>query len=178
MRRLLFFSVLVAGLVATDRASAQFFPGSAGYDPFNAYYGFYLPRQAAMAVQRSYGPQSTIAALSAERQMSALTNGASLYDPSDMYDITGYDPTNPFPNRQAGRRPGGMARIAPANTGTGPSMYYNRSGSYFPGLKQGRGVNPGIRTSNARAGRYGGLGNYSNRGALHGVGQVQQPGFR
>jgi hypothetical protein len=151
---------LALSAVSSNRASAQFFPGTTGYDPFNAYYGFYLPRQAAMAVQRSQGAEATVNALSAARQETAFTDRLGLNQPvSSLAGATAYDPERPFPDRHQGLRPGGLADTGRSVDGSGPPMYFNRTGRYFPGVRRGRGPNADTRTVQARR-SYGGMGGF------------------
>lgn len=147
MRRLFIGMAVVLGLTAVATPGrAQFFGNGTGdptLDPFRFYYGIYLPRQAALAATPS--PMATINAMSAARQEAALTERAGLYDPVSVYgpDLQ-YDPTRPFANRLQGRRPGGMAATGTNINGAGPNMYYNRTATYFPGLRAGRGTNRNV----------------------------------
>jgi hypothetical protein len=153
MRRTILLAIawILLGALGSERAQAQFFPGTEGYDPFNAYYGFYLPRQAAMAVQRSNGAAASVDALSAARQEAAYTDRLGLDDPISRYATPGqYDPANPFPDRSQGTRPGGLADRGRNSDGSGNPVYFNRTGRYFPGLKDGRGPNADHRTAQAR----------------------------
>src|SRR5690606_29500925 len=109
---------------------AQFFGTGNTNDPFFQYYGFYLPRQAALAAQPR--PQDSINALAAARQYSALTERASLYDPIQPFGT--YDPNLLFGGR-GGVQFGGMATHGTNINGSGPSGYYNRTHTYFPGLR-------------------------------------------
>lgn len=139
MRRVLPSLAMVLGvLLLAQDARAQFFGNANVNDPFFLYYGFYLPRQAAMAAQPR--PQETINALAAARQYTALTERASLYDPIQPFGT--YDPNQLFGER-AGARYGGMAVHGTNISGTGPSGYFNRTHTYFPGLRTGRSA--GIR---------------------------------
>lgn len=133
MKRLLPLACLlvVTGFLTSD-AKAQFF-GEGMNDPFFQYYGFYLPRQAAMAAQPR--PQDSINAIAANRQYSAMTERASLYDPIQPFGT--YDPESLFGGR-GGVRSGSMATHGTNINGSGPSGYYNRTHTYFPNLRSGR----------------------------------------
>ena len=120
-------------------------------DPFTAYYGFYLPHQAAIAAQPT--PMDTINAVTAARQYSAPANRSGMFDPVSPY---GMDDPDIF----SSGGPGGRGRGAPLSTaamnsnarGTGPALYYNRTARYFPGLRQGRGPNRNISVGSSRRG--------------------------
>lgn len=135
-------------------ARAQVFGG--GQDPFTVYYGFWLPRQAALAATPR--PEQTVNAMAALRQESALTERAGLYDPIQPFGV--YDPNAPFgSNRGYGKRHSSVGYHQGNSNGNGPGQYYNRTASYFPGLRAGRGLN-----ANAAVGGRPGNRNYNNIG--------------
>jgi hypothetical protein len=152
MRRLLLSLTVLAGTAALAPA-AQAQDGFS--DPFFLYYGFYLPRQAALAAQP--GPEMSINELSAARQVNALTERAGLYDPPAGLGNEVYDPTHPFVNK--GRvRSGRLAASGISNTnisGAGPSDYYNRTLRYYPALRAGRGKNANVVAVRSRGGSRG-----------------------
>jgi len=117
-------------------------------DPFTAYYGFYLPHQAAIAAQPT--PMDTINAVTAARQYSAPTNRTGMFDPVSPY---GMDDPDIFGAAARGR---GTALPSPSMNsnarGTGPALYYNRTARYFPGLRQGRGPNSNISAGRGQRG--------------------------
>jgi hypothetical protein len=141
-------------LAASTTSHAQFFNGNgATNDPFTLYYGWFLPQQAALSVRQAYGPSATINALSAARQEAAYTDRASLFDPVAKYGLDyQYDPSNPFPDRRQGTRPGGLAAAGSNINGSGPGPYYNRVTQYFPGARVGRGPNASVRGPGAFSG--------------------------
>ncbi len=145
MRRLAFSAaVLLAALVAGDRANAQFLdPSSSNFNPFNLYYGWFLPQQAALAARPTAG--TTISALSAARQQTAMTSRASLYDPVASY--RSYDPNDPFPDRSRAARMSAYPSQSSNINGTGPGAYYNRAGQYYSGIRAGRGPNANVSVS-------------------------------
>ncbi len=118
-------------------ARAQTSAGVAGVlaDPFTFYYGVYLPRQAALASQPRVG--DTIAAYSAARQYSALTQRAGLSDPYSMPEPSAYDPMNPFGTRAPQVLPRTMATggVNMNVDGHGPAQYYDRAAAYHPGSR-------------------------------------------
>jgi hypothetical protein len=150
-------ALAIATLASPGRAHGQATP-SLGSDPFSLYFGFYLPHQAAIAAQPT--PMDTINHNVAQRQATAQTDRASLYDPISPYGDEDLDPLAPY----SGRR--GLERRAKVQgftygasnesaRGTGPSMYYNRTARYFPSLRVGRGPNQNL--ARVRSGR-GGMG--------------------
>lgn len=138
MRRYLMGLAILLGLGCMNApAEAQFVPSG---DPFFLYYSWFLPRQQALAMQPR--PSNTVNAMATIRQDAALSDRANLYAaPANRFD--GYDPNRLFDN-PTGRRMGGSAAIGGSIDGNGPGRYYNRTSSYYPGLRTGRGVNPSI----------------------------------
>src|SRR5205823_2046482 len=120
-------------LAAPDRAFAQANAaiGGVGADPFSFYYGYYLPHQAYMAAQPT--PLDTINQVTAQRQVTASTDRAGLYDPISPYGEEELDPLRPYSSRRGGDR--GQPRVqgftfGQANSsvqGSGPALYYNRT---------------------------------------------------
>jgi hypothetical protein len=151
MRRLAIGCLVVLGLSAFASSSrAQFFGGSTD-DPFFLYYGFYLPRQAAMAATPR--PEMTVNAMAALRQQNAVTERAGLYDPVQPFGAGAFDPSRPFADRSNPRRymAGGVASAGGAINGSGPAGHYNRHSSYFPGMRAGRGINASSAVGNRGA---------------------------
>ncbi len=106
------------------------------------YYGFYLPRQAALAA--SPRPEQTVNAMAAIRQQSALTERAGLFDPVQPFG-SDYDPQHPFADRSRGRtRLGARAVHAAGSNGMGPPMYFNRTATYYPLQRSGRSANASV----------------------------------
>ncbi len=114
-------------------------------DPFFAYYGFFLPRQAALAAQPRV--QDTINQNFADNQVLARTNRAGLYDPNGGYGVfDNYDPNATFDSkapRGAGFGARSKFRGMPTTNiaGRGPALYYNRAAQYYPSLRTGVGPN-------------------------------------
>lgn len=156
MRRLWIGLAVVLGVLvlAPSRGRAQFFGGDATGDPFFLYYGFYLPRQAAMAATPR--PEMVVNDMAALRQQSALTERAGLYDPVSPFGPAAFDPSRPFGDRTAGRRLGsGVAAVGTSINGSGPPLHYNRTSAYFPGLRTGRGSYAGAALGQRRVGAAG-----------------------
>jgi len=63
-------------------------------DPFQFYYGYYLPHAAAIAAQPT--PLDTINQVTAARQFSALSERQGLYDPISPYGEEDLDPNRPY----------------------------------------------------------------------------------
>lgn len=154
MTRLLPFLLATFALLALGSESrAQFFGEGNMNDPFFQYYGFYLPRQAAMAAQPR--AQDSINAIAAARQYTAMTERASLYDPIQPFGA--YDPNALFGGRSASRS-SGLASNGSNINGAGPGGYYNRTHTYFPGLRSGRGAAASAPAYTPRRGRVGNPG--------------------
>jgi hypothetical protein len=161
MRRLVFSVMVLVGLGALPSVGhAQFVGDAALTDPFLAYYGFFLPRQAALAARP--GPELSINQLSAARQVAAITERAGLYEPPAGLGVEGYDPNRPFANQSAfNRRSISRNGLSNGNiSGNGPGEYYNRAATYYPGLRVGRGTNANIATTTSHS-----RGRGSNRAA-------------
>jgi hypothetical protein len=150
MRRMLGILAVLALISATAKEGRAQTSFSAG-DPFFLYYGYFLPRQAAMASQPRV--EDTINAASASQQSYAQTNRTSLYDPNGGYGSDRFADTGFLDGRGRGRPattgPGGMttfrSRASVPNTnvpGTGPQIYFNRTATYFPQMRPGLGRGP------------------------------------
>ncbi len=134
-------------------------------DPFFLYYGFYLPRQAALAAQRQ--PEDNIRALSAQRQYTAQTDSAGLFAPIAPIGADELDPLRPFGTRSGSTRLArtSMAGLPAGNvSGRGVSGYHNSVGSYYPTLRSGpssarRGPAASVVPQNRGMGGMGGMGN-------------------
>jgi len=135
-------------------------------DPFFLYYGFFLPRQAALAAQPQ--PEDNIRNLSVQRQASVQNDRAGLYDPIGRLGMDELDPLRPFGQRTGSSR---LARTAstglPVNhvNGRGPAGYYNNHGSYYPTIRSGQG----------RSGRRGGGQVATYGGGLRGNAMIPGP---
>jgi hypothetical protein len=164
MRHMLGILAVLAIISATakeGRAQSSFAAG----DPFFLYYGYFLPRQAAMAAQPRV--EDTINAASINQQAYASTNRSSLTDPSGGYGSDRYADSGFLDGRTRGGRgatgPGGMSsvrsRASVPNTnipGTGPQLYFNRTAAYYPGMRQGVGRGPNRNLAVAGKGVRGG----------------------
>lgn len=162
MRRPLLGLAVVLALAGTATESrAQFGNGQGlGGDPFSLYYGFFLPRQAALAAQP--GPQATIDAASAARQSYAVTNRSGLYDPASPFGLDDLD-ADPGADARGGSarstyrapRLGGMTDRNGLN-GSAPPMYFNRTAGYFPSTRPNRSPNRNVAVYSSRRGGGGG----------------------
>lgn len=165
MRRLHLGLVLAVGvgfsLVPASRAQAQALLPS---DPFQAYFGFYLPHQAAIAAQAT--PLDTINAAQAASQRAAAVDRSSLYDVKGFLGDEELDPLRPF--TRTGRERMVRPHTFPANTqiarqrGNAPRVYYGRAAQYYPTLQPGVGPNRNLAVG--RAGR-----GMSNMPAMPGI---------
>lgn len=150
----------VGFFIPTGRAEAQFLGG--GTDPFSLYFGYYLPHQAYIAAQPT--PLDTINRITAERQFSAITDRAGLYDPISPYGTEETDPLAPYTTSRKGERIAKPSLFATSTTtsnarGTGPALYYTRTARYYPSIRVGQSPNKnlGVHRS-SRGGFSGGMG--------------------
>ncbi|MDX2035726.1 MAG: hypothetical protein SFX72_03660 [Isosphaeraceae bacterium] len=153
MRRAIWGMGLLAGLaIFAGEARAQNFS-----DPFFLYYGYFLPRQQAMAATPTV--TDTINAVTAARQGNASTNRANLYDPNGNFaPLEDFENPGGGSRRQDARAPYLQSGRFPSGNigGTGPGLYYARTARYYPGLRQGVSPNRNVGLSNPRPG--GGFG--------------------
>ena len=137
-------------LPSTSRAQAQL-----PLDPFQAYFGFYLPHQAAIAAQST--PLDTINAAQAAQQFAAASDRTGLYDPTNPFGEEEFDPLRPY--SRSGRERLVRPHVYPTNTanararGSAPPLYYSRAARYYPGLRQSMGPNRNLAVQ--RGGRGG-----------------------
>jgi len=141
-------------LVTTGRAPAQVAGTGLGVDPFSLYFGYYLPHQAYIAAQPR--PMDTLNALTAERQQSAVTDRAGLYDPISPYaQDDDLDPLRPYGSNSGKERVAKPKSFATSTTnagGGGPALYYNRTARYYPQLRTGQGPNRNLVVPRGRGG--------------------------
>jgi hypothetical protein len=163
MRRLLLGLAVAFGLAAFAPAvQAQGF--SAGFsDPFFLYYGFYLPRQAALAAQPSVPNQLNDVA--ASRQNYALADRAGLYEPNtNQFGFDQADPLSPFkPRTGAERLPRLPYNVASPRVETHMmNGSYRSAARYYPAMRPGSNANKNVvgGSKYARAGAAGYGGGY------------------
>jgi hypothetical protein len=145
MRRSIVGLAVVLGfatLAPTVRAQV---PGTGFSDPFFLYYGFYLPRQAALAAQPS--TPAMVNDVAAQRQTYALADRQGLYDPVSPLGMDQYDPNNPF-GRTRGpaplpRLPQHFVSPRPSN-GVNLNQAYNRTARYHPTVRSGSNANRNV----------------------------------
>jgi hypothetical protein len=136
-------------LLPASRAHAQL-----PTDPFQAYFGFYLPHQAAVAAQST--PLDTINAAQAARQFTAAADRTGLYDPINPYGEEDVDPLRPY--SRSGRERLIRPHTFPTSTvnarqrGSAPPVYYGRSTRYYPTLRAGVGPNRNLAVSRSNRG--------------------------
>jgi hypothetical protein len=144
-------------LASVSRAPAQT-TGFVGVDPFQLYYGYYLPHQAAIAAQPR--PTDTLNALTRERQQNAVTDRAGLYNPISPYALDDdLDPTRPYGASRKGERRGRIRSFATtANAaGRGPATHFQRF-ERFPQQRVGQGPNRNLAVHRQARGIGGGFG--------------------
>lgn len=143
MRRSLLGLALAVAAVSTWAGDARAQFGTVGSDPINFYYGVYLPRQQAQALQP--GPEASIAALNANRQAYAATNRNDAFDTgAARFDAEAGE----YGFNSGTRAPGGSmqaARIGQNLNGRGPSRYYGRNlANFHPNIRPGTQRNANI----------------------------------
>jgi hypothetical protein len=161
--------VVALGLLAiSPSARAQFVPnlppgfGTGQFDPFSAYYGYYLPRNQAMAAQMAGGLNEAINLYSQARRLNAESARAStIYEMDDPYRMV------PLEDRPYTRPP--TVLLPGQAAGPGPSGYFGRSQRYFYGARSGA---PGATRapSSARLPQARGVGGMGGMGGMRGMG--------
>lgn len=153
MRRLIFAAAVgVATLGPVASSNAQFGNGF-GNDPFNAYYGYYVPQQQSFAAQLSQGAVAGINLNAADRRASALAQRAQFQSqPGGLYDPSQFG-TETLGVRRPLRPPTIIAPGQPS-TAVPAAGYYSRTANFYgiSGLRTGL---PGTvaRPAGAPAGR-------------------------
>jgi hypothetical protein len=171
--------VCLIGLSDHARAQGTTLGGGADLvaDPFLFYYAFYLPNQQLQAMRST--PLDTINNAMVQRQYYAQTDRRGLYNPISPYADQAYDPSKPFSqqNQERAARPYKFA-LNPSNSdGSGPALYFNRTGNYHAGLREGRSKNANVyagrspnRLSAGRAAGGAGGGMGGGMGGMGGMG--------
>ena len=136
-------------------------------DPFFLYYGYFLPRQNALASQPQ--PEDFYRNQSVQRQYSAQTDVKGLYDTSSYLGQDELNPLSPFGLRSGSTRmvrtvATGLPTTARGPSHNAPSNRFLSHGAYFPTIRSGSGRRPpgsgaaaGLSTAGA-AGYGGGTG--------------------
>jgi hypothetical protein len=148
-------------------------------DPFFLYYGFFLPRQAAISATPTVN--DTLNAVTATRQATATTNRATLYDPNGnlapLDDFEGPAGLGGGRARTDDRsRSIASGRFPTGNSnGMGPAQFYSRTARYYPTLRSGKSTNRNVFVGR----RSGGYGRASVPNATGGMGMgLGMPGPR
>jgi hypothetical protein len=116
-------------------------------DPFQFYYGVYLPNQQLQSMRPR--PIDTLNQAVAQRQYYSQMDRRALYNPISGGDQS-IDPLHPYSGQNQERKaPAFRFAQDPSNLdGTGPSLYYGRAAQYFPGLaspvRSGRAPNANV----------------------------------
>jgi len=144
MRKLLLgFGILLGLGFLAPTAKAQ----DGGFsDPFFLYYGYFLPRQNALAAQGQ--PEDFYRAQSVQRQAAAQTDRRGLYEVAGIGEDE-LDPLREFGTRSASTRmvatiPTGLRTTVSGRGHSAPPGYFARTASgpqrtYFPTLRSGAG---------------------------------------
>jgi hypothetical protein len=130
-------------------------------DPFTFYYAFYLPNQQLQSLRAT--PMDSVNSAMVSRQYYAQNDRRGLYNPISPYADQSYNPLAPYSQQgqEHSARPYRYALNPTNSDGTGPALYYNRTGNYHPGMRSGHGRNANVsagRTPNRLTGRGGGGG--------------------
>jgi hypothetical protein len=164
--------VLVVCLICTpSQARAQGGLGAGGElvsDPFLFYYAFYLPNQQLQSMRST--PLDTINQANVARQYYAQNDRRGLYNPVSPYSDQTYNPSQPFAKQGQERvaRPYKFALNPTNSDGTGPALYFNRTGGYHAGLREGHGRNANVAKTKAMNRLGGGMGGMG--GGMGGMG--------
>jgi hypothetical protein len=168
--------VVALGLLAISpmaRAQVPNLPpgfGNNTFDPFSAYYGYYLPRNQSIAAQRAGGATEAINLNAQARQADALaaSRAGSLYNLDNPYEMVPLEERNftrpatvlvpgqrasPYPASHYGRAPGsfnGYRSGAPGTAGGGGGR------SRLPQTRMGGGMMGGRMGGGMVGGRMGG----------------------
>jgi hypothetical protein len=129
--------VVALGLLAispTARAQVPNLPpgfGNNTFDPFSAYYGYYLPRNQSIAAQRAGGATEAINLNAQARQADALaaSRAGALYNMDNPYDFVPLEERN-FTRPATVLVPGQRANPY-------PGAYYGRAPGSFTGYRSG-----------------------------------------
>lgn len=182
--------VVALGLLAispTARAQINNLPpgfGSNNFDPFSAYYGYYIPRNQTIAAQRAGGATETINLHAQARQAEALasTRAGALYNLDNPYELV------PLEDRNFTRAP--TILVPGQRAGPGPSSFYGRPhGSFNMGRSGGGGASSRAgaipsggfgtpRNLRSGVGNFGNIGNPGNFGGMGNLGAAGRVGGR
>ena len=127
--------------------------GGGGFlnDPFQFYYGIYLPNQQLTSLRPR--PIDTLNQAVAQRQYYSQMDRRALYNPISGREDQSFDPLHPYSGQNQERlaRPVRFSQDPSNLDGSGPSLYYGRASQFFPGLRSGRAPNSNVygRTSGA-----------------------------
>ncbi len=171
-RRILILALITMGLllaVGPQTARAQIFDPFS--DPFELYYGFFIPRQAAEAAR--IRPSDAINQRNVNRSQQILAERDLLYNP-----VSPFIPTAPFTPEMESRTPVAVPRVpgltSDNTNGLGPPGYFSRVTSressfpYFPDYpssSRAAGAAPRQGGTTAAGFGTGGLGRAAQQGA-------------
>ena len=170
--------VVVLGLMAISpsaRAQVPNLPpgfGNNTFDPFSAYYGYYIPRNQTIAAQRAGGAAESINLNAQARQAEALaaTRAGALYNLDNPYDFV------PLEERNFVRPP--TILLPGQRAGPGPSSFYGRPHGAYSNARIGVGGGGGARLPQSRGlGGMRGMGGMGGMGNLGNMGRPNMGGF-
>jgi hypothetical protein len=147
--------------------------GTNGFDPFSAYYGYFIPRNQSIAAQLAGGATEAVNLNAQARRAVALTNPnrQSLYELDNPYEMI------PLEQRSFTRPPTILRHGQYAGPYTGgyfgrSTRFFAGAGSGMPGSVQGSGV-PRVPTGGPLSrpiGTFGGAGGVGGFGGFGGFG--------
>ena len=132
--------VFGASLVATSAHAQDGFS-----DPFFLYYGYFLPRQNALASQAQ--PEDFYRNQGLQRQYAAQTDRSALYADSGYLGQEELNPLSAFGTRSGSTRmvrtvPKGLRTTVSLKGHSAPPDTFQQTKNYFPGMRPGMGVRP------------------------------------
>jgi len=134
---------LAAALILSSFGSTARAQNGGFSDPFFLYYGWYLPRQSAMAAQPQ--PEDFYRAQGSQRayQAQAASDRTGLYDPAGGIGMEELDPLRPFGTRSGNTRmvrtvARGLPTTVSRSGHAAPASHFRRTGSYYPSMRSGQ----------------------------------------
>ncbi|QDV38082.1 hypothetical protein [Tautonia plasticadhaerens] len=167
--------VVALGLLAfspSARAQVPNLPpgfGNNSFDPFSAYYGYYIPRNQSIAAQRAGGATESINLNAQARQAEAqaATRAGALYNLDNPYEFV------PLENRNFVRPP--TVLLPGQRAGPGPSSFYGRPHGAYSNARVGGAANGGRLPQSRGIGGMGGTGGMRGMGGMGNFGNMGRP---
>jgi hypothetical protein len=142
--------IIAFGLLSATASTARAQGGFS--DPFFLYYGYFLPRQNALATQAQ--PEDLYRAQAAARSYAASVDRSGLYDPGSAIGLDELDPNRAYGTRTGSTNmvrtnPSGLVTSISRTSHSAPRTHFARHGSYYPGIRGGGG--PAVRRGSSGA---------------------------